>query len=84
MSAENSFRIALVVFGLYSVLFGPFWLPFVSMVLLSLRFRAWEVMALGLFYDFMYAPHLQLPIFFIVSLCIVWAFEPLRRELLLS
>lgn len=84
MSAENSFRIFLVAFGGYSVLFGPVWLPFVSMVLLSLRFRAWEVMALGLFYDFMYAPYLQLPFFFIASICIVWVLEPLRRELLLS
>lgn len=84
MSAENSFRIFLVAFGIYAVLFGPAWLPFVSMVLLSLRFRAWEIMALGLFYDFLYAPNLQIPIFFIVSICIVWTFEPLRRELLLS
>jgi hypothetical protein len=84
MSAENSIRIFLSCLGLYAVLFGPSWLIVVPMLLLSMRFRAWEVIALGLLADFLWLPGLHLPLFLIAGICIVWVFEPLRRELLVS
>ncbi len=84
MSAENSLRIFLVGFALYAALFGPPWLIFVPFVLLSMRFRAWEIMALGLVTDFLWLPGLRPPLYLIAAILIVWAFEPLRKELLLS
>jgi len=74
----------LLCFGVLAAIFGPPWLPLVPMVLLSMRFRAWETMALGLFTDFLWAPGLHVPLFLISAIVLVWAFEPLRKELLLS
>ena len=84
MSLENSIRIFLGIFGALAVLFGPAWLPVVPMVLLSIRFRAWEAMVLGLFMDFMWLPWFGVPMFLILSIILVWIFEPLRKELLLA
>jgi hypothetical protein len=84
MSAENSLRVGLSLFGICAVIFGPPWLVLVPMALLSMRFRAAEVILIGLFADFLWSPGLQLPLFLIASIVIVWAFEPLRKELLLS
>jgi hypothetical protein len=84
MSAENSVRILLSLLGVFGAIFGPAWLPVVPMVLLSIRFRAWEVIALGLFVDLLWLPGLHFPIFLALSIALVWAFEPLRKELLLS
>jgi len=84
MSVENSLRIFLFCLGVLAALFGPPWLPLVPVVLLAMRFRAWEVIVLGLFTDFLWAPSLHIPLFLISSIVIVWAFEPLRKELLLS
>jgi hypothetical protein len=84
MSAENSIRIFLSCFGIYAALYGPPWLIVVPMLLLSLRFRAWEVIALGLLADFLWLPGIHLPLFLIAGIAIVWAFEPLRKELLIS
>lgn len=84
MSLENSIRIALSSLGLWTVLFGPAWFVFVPIVLLSMRFRSWEAIALGLLMDFMWLPGLHVPIYLIASIAIVWVFEPLRGELLLS
>ena len=84
MSVENSFRIFLSAFGIFAILFGPPWLLIVPMLLLAMRFRAWEAMVLGLLDDFMWSATLHVPLFLISSIVIVWAFEPLRKELLLS
>lgn len=84
MSAENSFRVFLSFLGIFGAVFGPAWLPVVPMVLLSMRFRAWEVIALGLFVDLLWLPGLRFPLYLVLSIAIVWAFEPLRKELLLS
>lgn len=84
MSVENSFRIFLVILGAWAAIFGPPWFVFIPMVLLSMRFRAWETMAIGLLADFLWAPGLHVPLFLISGIVIVWAFEPLRKELLLS
>lgn len=84
MSVENSLRIFLSLLGLFGALFGPAWLPIVPMVLLSMRYRAWEILALGLLVDFLWLPGIRPPLFLISAIVIVWAFEPLRKELLLS
>lgn len=84
MSLENSIRVFLSLFGLWAVLFGPSWLPLVPIILLAVRFRSWEAIALGLLMDFLWLPGLHVPLYLITSIVIVWAFEPLRGELLLS
>ena len=58
--------------------------PIVPMILLSMRFRAWEALFIGILTDFLYAPGLHIPLYLFSSILIVWAFEPLRKELLLS
>lgn len=84
MSLENSLRLGLAFFGLWAVVFGPPWLALVPIVLLSLRFRAWEALFLGLIMDFIWLPGLHAPLYLFASIAIVWALEPLRQELLLS
>lgn len=85
MLSENNVRIFLFFFGVYAAIFGPWWLTAVPIVLLSVRFRAWEVTVLGLLVDFLWQPvAVHMPMYFIFSILIVWAFEPLRRELLLA
>ena len=84
MSVENSIRVALSCLGLGGAVFGPAWLPIVPMVLLSMRFRAWEVIVLGLITDFLWLPGIRPPLYLLAAIAIVWAFEPLRKELLLS
>ena len=85
MLNENNVRVFLFFFGVYAAVYGPWWLPAVPIVLLSLRFRAWEVPVLGLLVDFLWQPAVvHVPLYFIFSIGIVWAFEPLRRELLMA
>jgi hypothetical protein len=84
MSVENSLRIFLFCLGVWAAIFGPPWLPVIVMVLIVMRFRAWEVVFLGIFTDFLWAPGLHVPLYLIASIVIVWAFEPLRKELLIS
>ena len=83
MSLENSIRALLFALGAWGALFGPAWLPLVPMVLLSIRFSAWEVLLLGLLEDFLWMPGTQVPWFTVAAIIIVWMFEPLRKELLL-
>ncbi len=85
MSLENNIRILLFVFGIYAALYGPWWLPAVPIALVSLRFRAWETMILGLFIDLLWLPAgVHIPLYTITAIALVWAFEPLRKELLLT
>jgi len=74
-------RIALAVIGFASIIFLPFWIALVCMIALSVRYRAWEVIVLGLCMDLIWHPH-GLPYFMIASIIIVWALEPVRVRLL--
>ena len=84
MWRENNVRALLALLGVVSAITGPWWLTIVPMALLSLRFRAWEVLCLGLLMDFMWLPVPAIPYFFILSIAILWGCEPLRKELLLA
>lgn len=85
-SRDNTVRVVLVIIALFGALVAPFWVPLVCIVLLSLRFRAWEVPLLGLGIDFLWLPSVGLihpfPVFTVCSIILVWALEPLRREFL--
>ena len=70
-------------FGLVATILGPWWLPLVPIVLLSLRFQAWEAILIGLLMDFIWLPAFHIPYYLLVSVIIVWLLEPMREELLL-
>lgn len=83
-----SLRVAATFVGLAGILYGPAWLPLVVITLLSLRYRAWEALILGMCMDLMWMQSAALlpsmPLFTLVSLVIVWGLEPLRAELMLA
>ncbi len=70
--------------GFFGVIFGPWWLPLLVMLLLSLRYPAWEVPLMALCIDLIWYASGAAPLPF-VTLCaiaIVWALGPLRKQLL--
>ena len=56
------------------------------MLVLAIRYRAIEVLAMGFLLDMLWLPHdsllFSLPIGTIVAIVIVWGLEPLRLEFL--
>jgi hypothetical protein len=75
----------LCVTGFVSAIFFSWWIPLVIMLLLSLRWRAWEVPLLGLLMDFLWLPAGALyfiPLCTILAVALLWVFEPLRTQLL--
>ncbi|HVM73972.1 MAG TPA: hypothetical protein VMU13_03800 [Candidatus Paceibacterota bacterium] len=81
-------RITLAFIGLISALTLPPWIPLVCIVLLSIRYRAWEAILIGALIDFTWLPsgtamH-SLPLCTLVAIIIVWGLEPLRQQFLLS
>ena len=77
----------LVVFaGFLGVVIGLVWLPLVAMILLAVRYRAWEIVIIGLLLDFAWQPLgpfvSALPVFTVVSIILVWIFEPIRTQFL--
>lgn len=68
-----------------SVLFFPPWVSLILAVLMCVRYRAWEVIVLGVFVDMATLPEVSwslVPWATLVALILVWGLEPLRRELL--
>lgn len=84
----SSMRISLTVAGILGAIFSPPWVPLVCMGILALRFRAWEVMVLGMLVDFLWLPTgtllETLPLFTIVGVVLAWGLEPLRSEFLVQ
>jgi hypothetical protein len=83
---ETVVRILLALAGLFGALFAPWWVPLICMILLSLRYPAWEVPLTGLLMDLVWLPsggHFAIPLFTILGIIIVWLAAPLRRQLLL-
>jgi hypothetical protein len=83
---ETPVRLILALAGFFGVLFAPWWVPLVCMILLSLRYAAWEVPIIGLCMDLVWLPsggHFAIPVFTLLGIIIVWSASPLRRQLLL-
>ena len=81
-------RPALAVIGLIGVVLLPPWVPLLCIIFLSIRYRAWEAILIGTLIDLAWLPsgplwH-SLPLFTIAALFIVWGFEPLRAQFLVS
>jgi len=84
---ENSVRIGVAALGFFGALYISPWVPVVCIVLLAIRFRAWEAIVLGVFIDLMWLPgghFASLPLFTMGSIVVVWLLEPLRSEFLLG
>jgi hypothetical protein len=82
---EKYVRIALALIGIIGALFAPWWLAVTCMVLLSLRFPAWEVPFIGLTIDLLWLPGdgFHIPVFTLLGILLVWLASPLRRQFLL-
>ncbi len=79
-------RPLLTLAGVACTFFAPPWVPLVFIILLALRFRAWEGLFIGLLVDFLWLPEVSLrhpPFYTLAAILIVWALEPLRKEFLL-
>ena len=79
-------RSTLTLLGAIAAVFLSPWITAVCIVALSFRYRAIEAVGLGALLDFLWLPHDSLytmfPVCTLVSLVIVWGFEPLRLEFL--
>jgi hypothetical protein len=86
MSAlKNSARLLIALAGLFAVFFAPPYVPLLCMLLLCLRFRAWEALCIGFLMDMVWLPQASfhvIPFFAIAAIAMVWALEPLRLQLL--
>lgn len=79
-------RLTLGLLGLLSACAGLPWVTALCILALSVRYRAWEVIFLGLVVDMLWVPaHLSwevFPYFTVGSILVVWLFEPLRVQFL--
>ena len=85
MSNIPSVRTLIGVALCVSALIGPLWLTFIFALMLSVRYRAWEVVVVAVFIDFLWLPgpisSTNLPLATLGALILIVALEPLRREL---
>ncbi len=81
-------RITLFVLGAWGAFFFPPWFPAACIVLLSIRFRAWEAILLGLLVDMLWlgsgTGFHEIPLFTLGAIAAVWLLEPVRSEFLLT
>ena len=75
-------RTTAIVVGLVGGLSISPIVPAAVILLLSLRWRAPEVLFLGLFLDLFYLPSGHAPLFTIGAVAAQWILEPLRKEFL--
>lgn len=79
-------RTLLTMIGVVTAVFFSPWVTALCIVLLSIKYRAIEAVALGALLDLLWLPHDSLitmfPLCTLVSIVIVWGFEPLRLEFL--
>ena len=86
----ETIRIALALALFAAVVFSSWWLALVLAIALAARFRAWEVLAAGILYDFLWLPDLSfssvwtLPLGTLLAFILIFGFEPLRRRLLVG
>jgi hypothetical protein len=81
----NGIRGAIALGAVLGTFFAPWWVPFLCMVLLSLRYPAWEVPLIGLLIDLLWLPGgsgFAVPLFTIAGVSMTWIFAPLRNQFL--
>jgi len=78
-------RVTLGLASIVSILFFPFWTFFLFSAALAVRWRAWEIVFLGLIFDWLYVlPGMPFFVPFPATLTaalLLAAFEPFRRRL---
>lgn len=79
---NKTIRITLLVLGIVSAIFAPPLVSLIILALLSFIAHPLEILLLGVFVDFLWAPvsPLTLPFFTFAALLLAWGVEPLRRE----
>ena len=81
-------RSTLALVGFLGAIALPPVIPLVCITLLAIRYRAWEAIFIGLLIDLAWLPTSAsihtLPLFTLVGIAIVWGFEPLRAQFLVS
>ncbi len=78
-------RVVLTIGACASVFLAPPWLPLILSGILTLRYRAWEVIGVGLLIDLLYLGPagfygVPLPATMLLGLALI-GFEPFRRQL---
>ena len=80
-------RITLTLVGIAAIFFGPAWVGMLCMVLLSIRWSAWEVILMGALIDILWQPSTYahgIPVATLLSIALVWVLLPLRAQLLIG
>ena len=83
--SEISIRTSIALAGIASIFVAPWWVPVLCIVLLSVRYPAWEVLIIALFMDLLWLPGDEgfgLPLFLMASAALVWMCAPLRAKFL--
>ena len=78
-------RLALGVVAIAFIFLGPISVVAVCAFLLSLRWSAWEVILIGALIDIVWLPGTLAhgaPLATFIMIALVWALEPIRRQLL--
>jgi hypothetical protein len=79
-------RATLAALSFISAMFAPVWVLFILAGVTSVRYRAWEILLIGIFMDFVYLPiggFFGFPfVATAVALILVWGLEPLRSQLI--
>ena len=89
--SSNSIRSILDIALFASIIFASPWLAAIFTCAFAARWRAWEVIAAGILMDFLWMPasvsflsfH-SIPWITLIAIVLIFAFEPLRRQLLLG
>lgn len=80
-------RVFLAILGTVSAAVFTPWVTAIFMVILAARWRAWEVIAIGMIADILWFPSSTLwsiPLATFFGIVVVWLLEPLRNELLVD
>lgn len=82
--SDSKIRFLVALTGLTSAFFAPWWVPLVCMIVLAVRYPAWEVLFIGLLMDFLWlrGEGFELPMFLLASIVLVWICAPLRNQFL--
>jgi hypothetical protein len=78
-------RILVVLIGLVCITLFPWWINGLCMILMVVRYRAWEVLIFASAMDVLYAApssHIFFPWCTAGALALLWVCEPLRRHFL--
>lgn len=78
-------RALLALAGVGAALVAPPWVALVCIVVLALRYAAWEALFIGLMIDLAWLPIVslhQIPVYTLLAIVIVWGLGPVRSRFL--